>query len=88
MKTPIKQLIEEIRSLAFTDCHVGTGDIVLSQGHIDELEEKYIQKEKDEISIAYNNGIKNPYTNIWVQLSQRETTRGEIYYEERYKQTK
>jgi hypothetical protein len=47
-----------------------------------------LEKEKDEISIAYNNGIKNPYTNIWVQLSQRETTRGDIYYEERYKQNK
>ena len=47
---------------------------------------KLLEREKEEISIAYNNGIKNPYTNIWVQLSQRETTRGEIYYEERYKQ--
>ena len=47
-----------------------------------------LEREKEEIAIAYNNGIKNPFTNIWVQLSQRETTRGEIYYEERYKQTK
>ena len=47
-----------------------------------------LEREKEEIAIAYNNGIKNPYTNIWVQLSQRETTRGEIYYEERYNQNK
>ena len=58
--------------------------IVLKKTEWSEL----LEREKEEISIAYNNGIKNPYTNIWVQLSQRETTRGEIYYEERYKQPK
>ena len=35
MKTAMQELIDELRSLAFTECHIGTGDIVLSQGHID-----------------------------------------------------
>jgi hypothetical protein len=79
MKTPMQELKD---NSLFTE-----GDeyiqIVLKKTEWSEL----LEREKEEISIAYNNGIKNPYTNIWVQLSQRETTRGEIYYEERYKQT-
>ena len=81
MKTPIQELIEFIDN-----------KFILSNSpqisSIYNKAQELLEREKDEISIAYNNGIKNPYTNIWVQLSQRETTRGEIYYEERYKQNK
>jgi len=81
MKTPIQELIEFI-----DDKFILSNSPQISS--IYNKAQELLEREKDEISIAYNNGIKNPYTNIWVQLSQRETTRGEIYYEERYKQTK
>jgi hypothetical protein len=80
MKTPMQQLKD---NSLFTEGEEYI-QIVLKKTEWSEL----LEIEKEEISIAYNNGIKNPYTNIWVQLSQRETTRGEIYYEERYKQNK
>jgi hypothetical protein len=80
MRTPMEQLKD---NSLFTEGEEYI-QIVLKKSEWSEL----LEREKEEISIAYNNGIKNPYTNIWVQLSQRETTRGEIYYEERYKQTK
>jgi hypothetical protein len=78
MKTPIQELIDWIEE-RFNNP---------KETEVFKKATELLEREKEEISIAYNNGIKNPYTNIWVQLSQRETTRGEIYYEERYKQTK
>lgn len=81
MKTPIKELIEFI-----DDKFILSNSPQISS--IYNKAQELLEREKEEISIAYNNGIKNPYTNIWVQLSQRETTRGDIYYEERYKQNK
>ena len=53
MKTAMQELIEYLRRLAFSKCHLGIGDIMLTQGHIDELEEKYIEKEKEQIIKAY-----------------------------------
>ena len=41
MKTAMQELIEYLRSLAFSKCHIGMGDIMLTQGHIDELEESF-----------------------------------------------
>jgi hypothetical protein len=76
MKTPIQELIDWIEE-RFNNP---------KETEVFKKATELLEREKEEISIAYNNGIKNPYTNIWVQLSQRETTRGEIYYEERYKQ--
>jgi hypothetical protein len=75
MKTPIQELIDWIEE-RFNNP---------KETEVFKKATELLEREKEEISIAYNNGIKNPYTNIWVQLSQRETTRGEIYYEERYK---
>jgi hypothetical protein len=49
MKTAMQELIEYLRSLAFSKYHLGMGDIMLTQGHIDELEEKYIEKEKEQM---------------------------------------
>ncbi len=54
----MQELIEYLRSLAFSKCHLGMGDIMLTQGHIDELEEKYIQKEKEHIIDAYCSGYQ------------------------------
>jgi len=78
MKTAMQELIDELKLIEAYPM----SPLVLK------MAEDLLEKEKQEIAIAYNNGIKNPYTNIWVQLSQRETTRGEIYYEERYNQNK
>jgi hypothetical protein len=78
MKTPMQELIDWIEE-RFNNP---------KETEVFKKATELLEREKDEISIAYNNGIKNPYTNIWVQLSQRETTRGDIYYEERYKQNK
>jgi len=49
MKTAMQELIEYLRSLAFSKCHLGMGDIMLTQGHIDELKEKYLEKEKEQM---------------------------------------
>lgn len=59
MKTAMQELIEYLRSLAFTKCHLGMGDIMLTQGHIDELEEKFIEKEKEQIVEAANYGLEH-----------------------------
>lgn len=46
----MKKLIDELRSFAFDEkLHLGMGDIFLTQGHIDELEEKYLEKEKEQM---------------------------------------
>jgi hypothetical protein len=56
MKTAMQELIEYLRSLAFSECHLGMGDIMLTQGHIDEIEEKLLEKEKQQIIHAFNCG--------------------------------
>ena len=84
MKTPMEELIEELRSLAFTECHIGTGDIVLSQGHIDELEEKYLKKEKEQnketwfrSTAQFDNAAEITYKKLFDE-----------YYQETYNQNK
>ncbi len=79
MKTAMQELIEYLRSLAFSKCHLGMGDIMLTQGHIDELEEKYIEKEKEQMIEAYYDHIDGVY-------SYREA--GERYYNQKYNQNK
>jgi len=56
-KTAMMHLIEELRMLAFSKNHLGLGDIRLTQGHIDEIEEHYLKKEKEQIMQAYNEGL-------------------------------
>ena len=75
----MQELIEYLRSLAFSKCHLGMGDIMLTQGHIDELEEKYIEKEKEQMIEAYYDHIDGVY-------SYREA--GERYYNQKYNQNK
>jgi hypothetical protein len=79
MKTTIKELIEELRSLAFTECHIGMGDIMLTQGHIDELEEKYLEKEKKQILTSYD-------APLWITGKPNITA--EQYYNQTYNQNK
>ena len=84
MKTAMQELIDELRSLAFTECHIGTGDIVLSQGHIDELEEKYLKKEKEQnketwfrSTAQFDNAAEMTYKKLFDE-----------YYQETYNQNK
>ena len=79
MKTAMQELIEYLRSLAFSKCHIGMGDIMLTQGHIDELEEKYLEKEKEQIIKAH--GVKG-----WYKPEDKITgiTTGEDYYNQEY----
>ena len=84
MKTAMQELIDELRSLAFTECHIGTGDIVLSQGHIDELEEKYLKKEKEQnketwfrSTAQFDNAAEMTYKKLFNE-----------YYQETYNQNK
>jgi hypothetical protein len=84
MKTTMQELIEELRSLAFTELHLGTGDIVLTQGHIDELEEKYLKKEKELLketwfrsTAQFDNAAQMTYKKLF-----------EEYYNETYNQNK
>ena len=81
----MQELIEYLRSLAFSKCHLGMGDIMLTQGHIDEIEEKYIEKEKEQIIEAYEDGKQNgmdSITNIHMYII------GEMYYNQTYNQKK
>ena len=80
----MEELIEELRSLAFTECHIGTGDIVLSQGHIDELEEKYLKKEKEQnketwfrSTAQFDNAAEMTYKKLFDE-----------YYQETYNENK
>ena len=80
----MQELIDELRSLAFTECHIGTGDIVLSQGHIDELEEKYLKKEKEQnketwfrSTAQFDNAAEMTYKKLFDE-----------YYQETYNQNK
>ena len=80
----MQELIEELRSLAFTELHLGTGDIVLTQGHIDELEEKYLKKEKELLketwfrsTAQFDNAAQMTYKKLF-----------EEYYNETYNQNK
>lgn len=79
MKTAMQELIEYLRSLAFSKCHLGMGDIMLTQGHIDELEEKYLEKEKEQIIDAFNEPL-------WI--TGKPNIKAEEYYNLTYNQKK
>jgi hypothetical protein len=76
MKTAMQELIDELRSLAFTECHISMGAIMLTQGHIDELEEKYLKKEKDQIISSYNEPL-------WI--TGKPNVKAEDYYNQTFK---
>ena len=87
MKTAMQELIEYLRSLAFSKCHLGMGDIMLTQGHIDELEEKYIEKEKEQIMNAYENGYEACDMDEAMEVNKKLTS-GDLYYNMNYNQKK
>jgi hypothetical protein len=80
MKTAMKELIDELRSFAFDKkLHLGMGDIFLTQGHIDELEVKYIEKEKEQIIDAFNEPL-------WI--TGKPNIKAEEYYNQTYNKDK
>ena len=53
-KTAVEWLVEQLRQFAFhSNHHLGLGDIRLTQGQIDELEEQAKQMEKEQIMDAW-----------------------------------
>jgi hypothetical protein len=85
MKTAMQELIEYLRSLAFSKCHLGMGDIMLTQGHIDEIEEKYIEKEKEQIIDFAMQMHKIDCSKTGTDLLLDEA---EVYYNQTYNQNK
>jgi len=76
-KTAMMELIEELRSLAFSKQHLGLGDIRLTQGHIDEIEEHYLKKEKEQIMQGVNYGCSD-----WGSAKDEEEYYKQTYLEE------
>ena len=77
-KTAVEWLVEQLRQFAFDpNHHLGLGDIRLTQGQIDELQEQAKQIEKYQIMQSYNDGKFAVIT-----LSQNKSL--EQYYNETY----
>ena len=78
--TAIELLIEQLRQLAHNpNAHLGMGDIRVTQGHLDELEEQAKQIEKQQIIDAYMIGDGDAY-----HLDQVKEE-AEQYYNETFK---
>jgi len=88
-QTAVEWLVEQLRQFAFDpNHHLGLGDIRLTQGQIDELQEQAKEMEKQQKINAYNQGYRdgeidahNP-TNISKDIS--EFSNAENYYNETY----
>lgn len=75
-QTAVSWVIEQLRQLAHNPkTHLGMGDIRVTQGYLDEIEEQAKQMEEEQIIDAHNNGkfVLPPNEN------------GEQYYNETYK---
>ena len=75
-KTAVEWLVDELRKLAHDKSHhLGIGDIRISQGHLDELEEQAKEMEneqQDEYAIEFTEWCNDNYfrmgnTNIWLE---------------------
>ena len=76
-QTAVEWLVNELCQLAFSkEHHFGMGDIRLTQGHIDELEEQAKQMEKKQIRDAYLFGDR--------EFRYNSVIRAEQYYKETY----
>ena len=76
--TAIDWVIEQLRKLAHNpNTHLGMGDIRVTQGYIDEIEEQAKAMEKEQIKNAHLIGLK---TSIFM----KETKQAEQYYNETY----
>lgn len=80
-QTAVEWIINELRQLAFNkEQHLGMGDIRLTQGHIDELEEQAKQMEKEQILdaiCANQNGLLRRNTILEAKQYYNETYGGQ-----------
>lgn len=59
-QTAVEWLIEQLRQLAYNPkTHLGMGDIRVTQGYLDELEEQAKQMERDQIIQAFDVGCED-----------------------------
>ena len=55
--TAVEWFVEQLRSLAHdANTHLGMGDVRVTQGYIDELEEQAKQMEKEQVELKYKDG--------------------------------
>jgi hypothetical protein len=60
--TAVEWLVEQLRQFAFdSNHHLGLGDIRLTQGQIDELEEEAKEMESKQLFLASNTSAKDAY---------------------------
>ena len=83
--TSIEWLIEQLRQLAHNpNAHLGMGDIRVTQGHLDELEEQAKQIENQQIIDAYDDGQTDGY-NFGIESYERIKYKSpQDYYNETY----
>jgi hypothetical protein len=76
-QTAVEFFIKELRQLALKESHhLGMGDIRITQGMLDDFEEKYKQMEKEQIAKAYDTFVLDDNSNFMT---------AEQYYNETYK---
>ena len=76
-QTAVSYIISQLRQLAFNEnTHLGIGDVRVTQGLIDELEERAKQMEKEQI-------IEAAKINLWCAVGDG-SDQAEQYYNETY----
>ena len=80
--TAVEQLVSNIRALAYDKRHhLGMGDIRITQGLLDELEEQAKEMEKEQIMNAWDDGQSDGAT----ICTQKADNPSEEYYNETFK---
>ena len=73
-KTAVEWLVEQLRQFAFDpNHHLGLGDIRLTQGQIDELQEQAKEMEKKQIIDAWMDGMEGILHKIAAEQYYNET---------------
>ena len=81
--TAVEQLVSNIRALAYDKRHhLGMGDIRITQGLLDELEEQAKEIEKKIIAQAFEDG---DYNYFYSTKTDKEFDNGLEYYNEKFK---
>jgi hypothetical protein len=80
MKTAVQFFESELRKLAFDDIHhLGMGDIMVTQGMLDDLFDRGREMEKEQIMNAYKEGCSDSILD-----ESTDAVRAEQYYNETY----
>lgn len=80
--TAVEQLVSNIRALAYDKRHhLGMGDIRITQGLLDELEEQAKEMEREQIINAWDNGQSDGAT----ICTQKADNPSEEYYNKTFK---